>query len=361
MSTLRQHKPGSDTTMRAVAFATYFLAFSCSAQTMVRLTTASPIVTVGSEVEFVVEFEPVTESPLCGLNITFGDNLPRRIRVGQNGMDDIPLRIRHTFDVPGIHKVAVEGALIIEPSIEGAASAVVRPANIFGLLQSLTQSLVPATPCFGPALAYSVTVRDRATQARQAQSPLAAQPTSNQPAQARSSGDEDLEQKQRKLDELEAQLRQREQQLAQRTATAPPRAEPVAVAASPAPVTREAGQPTAPNPAQNVGDIRQLLDQVANLTGIQASGLATQSKGTQYSGSGRVENVLDDQTCEVGSRFRRCAQLILLSGPINRVVINLPSPAPPEFARLNLGDTFSFKNCALVSLSPRRAVCDFVQ
>lgn len=84
-----------------------------TSQTLTKLSSDASKVLVGGEVSLQADLDPRPDGqPWCGLEVKFGDGNSQIVRVGENGLKDIPVKLTHTYAEPGEYSVLAEGKSI---------------------------------------------------------------------------------------------------------------------------------------------------------------------------------------------------------------------------------------------------------
>jgi hypothetical protein len=310
------------------------------AQTLSGLKTPSSLVAPGTDTEIVVELIDAPRNSACGVSVRFGDGNTRDFRISDQTGPNIAFRIPYRYASAGNYVVEVAG-------------------------KSLFSGIIPTWACQGPEASGVISVGAQAVEGNP-------QPSREPPRPSASSLKEREEALQRRALELEAerrridlaerlrQLEEREQALRQR--------ESMPAVTTGASGTLLGGSTSAPIGAAsrvdlvgNAPDLGALLSQTVGLTSLQLRERSEKLRGEQYSGRGKLQNLVDDQECESGSVYPRCGQLLVSIDVFTRVLIQVPSPVSGAIARLSVGDEFPFANCRLISIATRRATCDLLR
>jgi hypothetical protein len=310
------------------------------AQTLSGLRTPSGPVAPGTDTEIIVELTDALRNAACGISVRFGDGNTRDFRIGDQTGPAIAFRIPYRYASAGNYIVEISG-------------------------KSLFSGIIPIWACQGPEVSGVISVGTQAVEGNP-------QPSREPPRPSASSLKEREEALQRRARELEAQTRrielaerlrqleEREQALRQRESMPA-----VTTTASAAPPITTTSAPTSAasrvDLVVNAPDLGALLSQTVGLTSVQLRERSEKLRGEQYSGKGKLQNLVDDQECESGSVYPRCGQLLVSIDVFTRVLIQVPSPVSGVIARLSVGDEFSFANCRLISIAVRRATCDLLR
>ena len=324
------------TSIAALAFAS--ATSQGAAQTLHRLTGPTAPVNAGGDASLVVEFKDLPENPVCGMSVSFGDGAAINVRVGEKGLSDFPVKITHRYAAPGNYLVKISGKTLFRGLFTLVSCG---GDDLTAMVAVGTQPAASSAPTPAPSTNPSA----RSLQERE--EALARREREIEAEQKRL----ELSERQKRVEERERALREREMALARDSTTAAPPPAPVVVAAT-----------SGHAPISGAPDIRPVLEQSMSMTGIQLQQRSKELNSQQYSGKGRIENIVDDQKCdEPGSLYAACGQILISVSVFAKVLIQVPSPVSGDLSRLRLGDEFVFRNCRILSLRKGSAVCDLLR
>lgn len=118
-----------------------------TSQTLTKLSSDASKILVGEVVALQVEIDPRPDGqPWCGLEINFGDGNNQVVRVGENGLKDIPVKLTHTYADPGEYFVLAEGKSIFRGlRSAGPCSGTRQQLKILVESQNTSQTLPPTS------------------------------------------------------------------------------------------------------------------------------------------------------------------------------------------------------------------------